>query len=83
MTVLELLGRWPRDRTIRRVGARDRIYSFGRPPGDPRRVPAGRQGAWPVSCAVVFPGVAMSNYSTNEFKTGLKILIDGDPYAIV
>ena len=25
----------------------------------------------------------MSNYSTNEFKTGLKILIDGDPYSIV
>src|SRR5476649_1499664 len=25
----------------------------------------------------------MSNYSTNEFKAGLKILIDGDPYAIV
>jgi elongation factor P len=26
---------------------------------------------------------AMATYSTNEFKTGLKILIDGDPYAIV
>ena len=25
----------------------------------------------------------MASYSTNEFKTGLKILIDGDPYAIV
>ncbi|MEI6458361.1 MAG: elongation factor P [Pseudomonadota bacterium] len=25
----------------------------------------------------------MSNYSTNEFKTGLKILIDGDPFSIV
>ena len=25
----------------------------------------------------------MSSYSTNEFKTGLKILIDGDPYSIV
>src|ERR1700733_10811915 len=25
----------------------------------------------------------MANYSTNEFKAGLKILIDGDPYAIV
>jgi elongation factor P len=25
----------------------------------------------------------MSSYSTNEFKTGLKILIDGDPFAIV
>ena len=25
----------------------------------------------------------MSNYSTSEFKSGLKILIDGDPYAIV
>jgi elongation factor P len=25
----------------------------------------------------------MANYSTNEFKTGLKILIDGDPYSIV
>ncbi len=25
----------------------------------------------------------MANYSTNEFKTGLKILIDGDPFSIV
>ena len=25
----------------------------------------------------------MANYSTNEFKSGLKILIDGDPYTIV
>jgi elongation factor P len=25
----------------------------------------------------------MSNYSTNEFKSGLKILLDGDPYSIV
>ena len=25
----------------------------------------------------------MASYSTNEFKTGLKILIDGDPYSIV
>src|SRR6201995_4310419 len=25
----------------------------------------------------------MATYSTNEFKSGLKILIDGDPYAIV
>jgi elongation factor P len=25
----------------------------------------------------------MSNYSTNEFKTGLKILIDGEPFSIV
>ena len=25
----------------------------------------------------------MANYSTSEFKSGLKILIDGDPYAIV
>jgi elongation factor P len=25
----------------------------------------------------------MASYSTNEFKSGLKILIDGDPYAIV
>ena len=25
----------------------------------------------------------MANYSTNEFKSGLKILIDGDPYSIV
>jgi len=25
----------------------------------------------------------MATYSTNEFKTGLKILIDGEPYAIV
>jgi elongation factor P len=24
----------------------------------------------------------MASYSTNEFKTGLKILIDGDPYSI-
>src|SRR5512140_955360 len=25
----------------------------------------------------------MSSYSTNEFKSGLKIIIDGDPYTIV
>ena len=25
----------------------------------------------------------MANYNTNEFKSGLKILIDGDPYSIV
>lgn len=25
----------------------------------------------------------MSTYSTNEFKSGLKIMLDGDPYAIV
>jgi elongation factor P len=26
---------------------------------------------------------AMANYSTNEFKSGLKILLDGDPHVIV
>jgi elongation factor P len=25
----------------------------------------------------------MSSYSTNEFKTGLKVMIDGDPFAII
>ena len=25
----------------------------------------------------------MANYSTNEFKNGLKLIIDGDPFAIV
>ena len=25
----------------------------------------------------------MANYSTNEFKSGLRIIIDGDPYSIV
>ncbi len=25
----------------------------------------------------------MASYSTNEFKSGLKVLIDGDPYAII
>ena len=25
----------------------------------------------------------MANYSTNEFKAGLKIMLDGDPYNIV
>ena len=25
----------------------------------------------------------MASYSTNEFRTGLKILLDGDPYAII
>ncbi len=25
----------------------------------------------------------MATYSTNEFKSGLKIMLDGDPYAIV
>jgi elongation factor P len=27
--------------------------------------------------------VSMANYSTNEFKSGLKIMLDGDPWAIV
>jgi len=27
--------------------------------------------------------ISMSVYSTNEFKSGLKILLDGDPYAIL
>jgi elongation factor P len=30
-----------------------------------------------------FPESFMSTYSTNEFKPGLKILIDGDPFSIV
>ena len=25
----------------------------------------------------------MASYSTNEFKNGVKILLDGDPYAIL
>ncbi|MDH5614062.1 MAG: elongation factor P, partial [Gammaproteobacteria bacterium] len=25
----------------------------------------------------------MASYSTNEFKNGLKLMIDGDPYSIV
>ncbi|MCB1768680.1 MAG: elongation factor P, partial [Candidatus Competibacteraceae bacterium] len=25
----------------------------------------------------------MATYSTNEFKSGLKIMLDGDPYAVV
>ena len=25
----------------------------------------------------------MANYNTNEFKSGLKIMLDGDPYTIV
>ena len=25
----------------------------------------------------------MANYSTNEFKSGLKLMIDGDPYSII
>ncbi|MCH8504358.1 MAG: elongation factor P, partial [Ectothiorhodospiraceae bacterium] len=25
----------------------------------------------------------MASYSTNEFKSGLKIMLDGDPYSIV
>jgi elongation factor P len=29
------------------------------------------------------PGVTMASYSTNEFKSGLKIMLDGDPYNIV
>src|SRR6204780_2084097 len=33
--------------------------------------------------ALQSPRPSMANYSTNEFKSGLKILIDGDPYAIV
>src|ERR1700691_3746699 len=46
-------------------------------------------GNWPRSGvaamirALQSPRPSMANYSTNEFKSGLKILIDGDPYAIV
>ncbi|MDQ1309006.1 MAG: elongation factor, partial [Pseudomonadota bacterium] len=25
----------------------------------------------------------MASYSTNEFRSGLKIMLDGDPYVIV
>ncbi len=28
-------------------------------------------------------GTEMANYSTNEFRTGLKIMIDGDPCSII
>lgn len=28
-------------------------------------------------------GMTMATYSTNEFKSGLKIILDGDPYSIV
>ena len=28
-------------------------------------------------------GLDMANYSTNEFKNGLKMMIDGDPFSIV
>jgi elongation factor P len=30
-----------------------------------------------------FPETSMSSYSTNEFRSGLKIILDGDPYNIV
>jgi len=30
----------------------------------------------------VFIGIFMANYSTNEFKSGLKLMIDGDPCSI-
>jgi elongation factor P len=31
----------------------------------------------------LFPELQMASYSTNEFKGGLKIMLDGDPYNIV
>jgi elongation factor P len=39
--------------------------------------------AFSLSYAPFDPRPSMANYSTNEFKSGLKILIDGDPYTIV
>ena len=32
---------------------------------------------------VFFTGTKMASYSTNEFRSGLKIMIDGDPCAII
>src|SRR5574339_456208 len=32
---------------------------------------------------LLFAAAPMSSYSTNEFKSGLKIMLDGDPYVIV
>jgi elongation factor P len=34
-------------------------------------------------CAAPTGGNEMATYSTNEFKAGLRIIIDGDPFAIV
>ena len=34
-------------------------------------------------CAFILCKVSMSSYSTNQFKGGLKIMLDGDPYSIV
>jgi elongation factor P len=43
----------------------------------------GENSGFSLSYAPFNARPAMANYSTNEFKAGLKILIDGDPYAIV
>jgi elongation factor P len=46
----------------------------------------------PLSYAALFPartldrssgGIPMASYNTNEFRSGLKVLIDGDPHVIV
>src|ERR1700674_509949 len=34
-------------------------------------------------CAAATGGNEMASYTTNEFKSGLRIIIDGDPYSIV
>jgi elongation factor P len=48
---------------------------------DLRRI--GVKWALRLSYAPFHSRPSMANYSTNEFKSGLKILIDGDPYTIV
>src|SRR6202521_2563978 len=34
-------------------------------------------------CAAATGGNEMASYTTNEFKSGLRIIIDGDPFSIV
>src|SRR5687767_10845168 len=47
----------------------------------------GQWGRLPLSCTPFCrtgsAHSAMATYTTNEFRSGLKVLMDGDPYAIV
>ncbi len=50
----------------------------------PCPLPQGERGSWSNSSLILFNnGCAMATYSTNEFKAGLKVMLDGDPASIV
>jgi elongation factor P len=87
----EILGKWVRSVTSGFLRFWERRHGAHGPEGASRRNPKmcrgrpqiGQNSGFSLSYAPFNARPVMSNYSTNEFKAGLKILIDGDPYAIV